>query len=84
MIKLLQMAQAVNAGLTMLYWEIGRRVRQDILEEKRTAYRDEILQTLSAKLTAEFGRGFSHLNLGSMVRFAETFPDAKIIAALRR
>ena len=26
-----QVAQAVNAGLTMLYWEIGRRIRQDIL-----------------------------------------------------
>ena len=26
-----QVAQAVNAELTMLYWEIGRRIRQDIL-----------------------------------------------------
>jgi len=36
-----QMAQAVNAGLSMLYWEIGRRIRQDILEEKWAAYGDE-------------------------------------------
>jgi hypothetical protein len=51
-------AEAVNAGLTMLTWGIGRRIRQDILEEKRAAYDAEILQTLSAKLTLEFGRGF--------------------------
>ena len=32
-----QVAQAANAEITMLYWEIGRRIRQDILEEKRAA-----------------------------------------------
>ena len=32
-----EMTQTDNAGLTMLYWEIGRRIRQDILEEKRAA-----------------------------------------------
>jgi predicted nuclease of restriction endonuclease-like (RecB) superfamily len=79
-----KVAQAVNAEITLLYWHIGRRIRQDILKEKRAAYGDEILQTLSAKLTMEFGRGFSHRNLGSMVRFAEAFPDTKIVSALRR
>ena len=38
-----QVAQAVNAGLTMLYWEIGRRILQDILEERRTSYGKEIV-----------------------------------------
>jgi len=40
------------------------------------------LQTLSAKFTAEFGRGFSHRNLGSIVRFAEIFPNAKALILL--
>ena len=31
-------AQAVNAGLTTLYWQIGTRIRQDILKEKRAEY----------------------------------------------
>ena len=30
-----QVARTVNAGLVMLYWEIGRRIRQDINREKR-------------------------------------------------
>ena len=79
-----KVAQTVNAELTLLYWHIGRRIRQNILKNKRAAYGDEILQTLSAKLTVEFGRGFSHRNLASMVRFAEMFPDVKIVSALRR
>lgn len=27
-------ATAVNAGLTMLYWHIGKRIREDVLNEK--------------------------------------------------
>jgi predicted nuclease of restriction endonuclease-like (RecB) superfamily len=78
-----QVAQVVNAGLTTLYWQIGRRIRQEILKEKRAEYGEKILPTLSRELEAEFGRGFSERNLGYMVRFAEVFPDPKILHALR-
>jgi hypothetical protein len=76
------MAQAVNASLTMLYWQIGRRIRQDILKEKRAEYGKEILQALSAKLVAEFGRGFDEKSLRHMLRFAEAFPEREIVSAL--
>jgi predicted nuclease of restriction endonuclease-like (RecB) superfamily len=79
-----QIAQAANAGLTMLYWQIGTRIRQNILKEKRAEYGKEILQALSAKLVAEFGRGFGEKNLHRMVQFAEAFPDPEIVAALLR
>jgi predicted nuclease of restriction endonuclease-like (RecB) superfamily len=79
-----QVAQTVNAGLTMLYWHIGTRIRKDILKEKRAEYGQEILQALSAKLAAEFGRGYSARNLANMVRFAEQFPDPQIVSALLR
>lgn len=52
-----QVAQTVNFGLTMLCWHIGSRIRKNILKEKRAEYGQEILQSLSAKLAAEFGRG---------------------------
>ena len=76
------MAQTVNAELTMLYWHIGTRIRKDILREKRAEYGQEILQSLSARLAAEFGRGFSERNLANMVRFAEVFPDGEILQSL--
>ncbi|MEI6779906.1 MAG: PDDEXK nuclease domain-containing protein [Verrucomicrobiota bacterium] len=75
-------ARAVNTGLVSLYWQIGRRIREDILKSKRAAYGEEILPTLSAKLVVEFGRGFSARNLANMVRFAEVFSDPKILQAL--
>ena len=30
-------ARAVDSGLVTLYWHVGRRIRQDILKEKRAA-----------------------------------------------
>lgn len=77
-----QVAQTVNSGLTMLCWHIGSRIRKNILKEKRAEYGQEILQSLSAKLTSEFGRGYGARNLANMVRFAEVFPDRHILQSL--
>jgi len=77
-----QVAQAVNSGLTLLYWQIGDRIRREVLKEKRAAYGERIVQTLSAQLAEEFGAGFSRRNLFNMVKFAELFPDFKIVQTL--
>jgi predicted nuclease of restriction endonuclease-like (RecB) superfamily len=76
-------ARTVNAGLVTLYWEIGNRIHRDILKEKRAEYGKQIFYALSRKLEAEFGQGFTRRNLFNMVRFAEVFPDLKIVHALR-
>ncbi len=76
-------AQGVNSALVLLYWQIGQRIRTDILKEKRAGYGEQIVHTLSAKLIGEFGRGFGSRSLFRMVRFAEVFPDIKIVSALR-
>jgi hypothetical protein len=75
-------ARAVDTGLTMLYWHVGRRVRQDILKEQRAGYGEQIVATLGRQLESEFGRGFGTRNLFRMIRFAEVFPDPKIVSAL--
>ena len=75
-------ARTVNAGLTLLYWEIGKRIRRDILKEKRAEYGEQIVSALSAQLEAEFGRGFGRRNLFRMIRFAEVFPHREIVSAL--
>ena len=77
-------AVTVNAGLTILYWQIGSRIRQDILNEKRADYGKEIIATLSQELIKEYGNGFSYSALTRMVRFAEVFPDTQIVATLSR
>lgn len=79
-----QTARSVDSTLVMLYWRLGRRIREDILEQKRAAYGEEIIATLSQQLSAEFGRGFGEKNLRRMVQFAEVFPEERIVAALLR
>lgn len=77
-----QVARAVNAGLVLLYWGIGERIRREILGEQRAAYGEQIVLTVSRQLTAEYGKGFSRFALSRMIRFAELFPDRQIVAAL--
>ena len=75
-------ARQVNSALVLLYWRIGQRIRQDILQEKRAEYGEQIVGTLSQQLMKEFGPGFTARNLANMVRFAEVFPDEKILHTL--
>ena len=77
-------AQGVNSALTALYWEIGRRIRQDVLQSKRAGYGEQIVAALGRQLEREFGRGYGEKNLHRMIQFATVFPDEKIVAALRR
>ncbi|HEX8243974.1 MAG TPA: PDDEXK nuclease domain-containing protein, partial [Longimicrobium sp.] len=77
-----QVAQLVNAGLTLLHWQIGNRIRREVLREERAEYGAEIIDALSRELQAEFGRGFGRRNLFNMVRFAEVFPDLQIVQSL--
>ena len=79
-----QVAQAVNAGLVLLYWSVGERIRREILGNKRAEYGEEILPTLSAKLVVEYGQGFSPRNLARMIRFAEVLPEHAIVSTLSR
>jgi predicted nuclease of restriction endonuclease-like (RecB) superfamily len=79
-----RVAQAVNAGLTALYWQIGDRIGRAILKEKRAEYGAEIVSALGRQLEIEFGRGFSEKSLRHMLRFAEAFPDFEIVSALMR
>lgn len=77
-------AAAVNVSLTMLYWRVGKRIREDLLSSRRAGYGEEIVATLSRQLVAEHGRGFEAKNLHRMVQFAEAFADEQIVATLWR
>ena len=77
-------AIAVNTGLTILYWQIGSRVHQDILKEKRADYGKKIVTTLSQELADDYGNNFNEKNLRRMIQFAEVFPDKEIVVSLIR
>ena len=77
-------AQTVNAGMTSLYWRIGKRIQSEVLQGQRADYGKEIVATLSRQLVSRFGTGFSATSLRHMIRFAERFPDGKIVSTLWR
>ena len=77
-------ARQVNSALVLLYWRIGKRIREDVLKEKRAEYGEQIVYAVSTQLVKEFGTGFSEKNLRRMVQFAETFPNEQIVVTLSR
>ena len=50
----------------MLYWHMGRRLANELLQGGWAAYGKQILVTVSRELTADYGRGFSHTELTRM------------------
>jgi len=77
-------AATVNAGLTMLYWHVGSRIRSEILKNERAEYGGQIVATVSRQLTGEYGKGFVEKSLRRMIQFAELFPDQEIVTHLTR
>jgi len=78
----MSVAVSVNSALSMMYWQIGRYINNDILKNKRADYGKEVIATLSKQLTKEYGRGYTKRNLENMVKFAQTFPDIEIVHSL--
>lgn len=69
-------ASVVDTFQVLTNFEIGRRIVEHEQEgKKRAGYRKELLKGLSARLTEEFGRGFSEDNLARMRAFYITWNE---------
>jgi predicted nuclease of restriction endonuclease-like (RecB) superfamily len=73
-----------NYALTLLFWEIGKRVNEAVLQNQRAGYGKQIVVTLARQLTEKYGRNFEEKNLRRMLQFAEQFPDEEIVGPLAR
>jgi len=73
---------SVNKTLTMLYWQIGKRINEEVLKGERAAYGKQIVATVSEQLKNEYGKGFSRPALNRMCLFNTNFPDPLICATL--
>jgi predicted nuclease of restriction endonuclease-like (RecB) superfamily len=80
----LQLVAQANSTFTMLFWYIGNRINQSILQNKRADYGKQIVATLSRQLTEKYGRNFEEKNLRRMLQFAEQFTDKEIVVTLSR
>ena len=62
--------RSINAILTTVYWEIGRRIVEfEQSGSARAEYGERLLIKLARDLTARYGRGFSRANLQQMRLF---------------
>ena len=77
-----QVAQTVNATLTLLYWRVGQRIRREVLNDGRAEYGEQIVSTLSTQLVREYGQSFGLRSLRRMVQFAEVFPEEQLVVSL--
>jgi predicted nuclease of restriction endonuclease-like (RecB) superfamily len=71
-----------NSAVTILFWQVGNRINQNILQNKRAAYGKQIVPTLSAQLENKYGRNFNEKNVRRMLRFAEQFTNFQIVVTL--
>ncbi len=79
-----RVARHINTDLVLLNWNVGDRIRREILREERAEYGKQVVEALGVELSREYGRAFERSALFRMVQFAEIFPDEKIVATLSR
>ena len=71
----------VNTEMLNLYWNIGKTIMEIQQGDERASYGETVLEKLSQKLTAEFGKGFSKRNLERMRKFYIYFPIATTVSS---
>ena len=77
-------ALAINAEITLLYWRVGKRINDEVLQNKRAEYGKQIVQSLSAQLTQDYGKGWGDKHLRHCMQFAAVFPEIQIVYTLQR
>lgn len=78
-----RLAITVNAEICMMHWQIGKRIKDDVLYNQRAEYGKQIVKNLSDKLTAQFGKGWGYEKLKHCVRSAYLFSEHDIRYAVR-
>ena len=78
-----RVAATANYELTTMYWHIGNRINNDILQNERAEYGKQIVAQVATKLQEEYGtKGFETRTIRRMMQFAQLFPDFQIVSTL--
>ena len=77
-----RVATTINQELTLLYWNIGKTINDDLLKNSRADYGKKIIPELSDKLTHLYGSGFSKRNIQSFIKLNSIFEDLSILQTL--
>lgn len=77
-----QLTAKVNSALTMVYWQVGNRINDVVLDNERAVYGKETVAAVSAQLEVRYGRSFAERNVRRMMQLALVFPDLEIVSQL--
>lgn len=67
--------KAINVALVRRNWLLGKRIAEENVEEDgRAEYGKQVIQSLSDRLTNEYGKGFDFSSLYKYLRFYRAFP----------
>ena len=72
----------VNTELILLNWNIGKVIKEGMLNNQRAEYGKQVIFQLSQQLTQQYGRGYGQRNLFNMVNFYEAFSNLNILQTL--
>ncbi len=72
-------AVAINAEITLLYWQVGKRIQTEILQGQRAEYGKQVMLHLSQHLTQAYGKGWGERQLHYCVVLADAFPHQEIL-----
>lgn len=78
-----RVAVYVNSEASLMNWNVGKRIKEDILNNRRADYGKEIIKRLSTKLSEKYGSGWGYQKLQHCVRAAYTFSEEEIMYAVR-
>lgn len=72
-------AISINTEITLLYWQVGKRIQTEVLQGQRAEYGKQVIAALSQQLTQTYGKGWSERQLRYCILLAEVFPDRQIL-----
>ena len=72
----------VNNEMTFLYWNIGKDITENILNNQKAEYGKSVIKTLSQRLVIEYGRGYGERNIFRMIKFYDYFTNFEILSTL--
>jgi len=76
-----RVASNANIEMTLLYWQIGKRVNNDLLDGQRADYGKQIVSQLATQLQTVYGtKGFEVRCIRRRMQFARLFPDIQIMS----
>lgn len=79
-----QVAINVNSGVVLVFWHVGKKVNNFVLNNQRAEYGKQIVVTLSRQLQEKYGNNFEEKNFRRMLQFADEFKDFENVVTLSR